>query len=207
MKRWMERSWEHLTSWSISEGWTEGGNTVNLRLSRQTEQKALTLEALDALQCNSQQRVLDVTARLEGAAVGVDVDVSNGSLDADAAVGRSSGVGVQHVHKLGVVRRQGVLVVCVLKGGTGGVQAYRGKGETAKDVCVSELAPFLHVLNDAEQRKGARSAAQRSPAADQATNTTVPQRSGRFQNWANSFWAAGELDPLTGTCWLRAQAQ
>lgn len=85
--------------------------------------QAHTLEALDALECDSQQRVLDVTARLERATVGVNIDVSNRSLDADAAVWGSSGVGVQDVYKLGVVRRESVLVVCVFKGGTCGIQA------------------------------------------------------------------------------------
>lgn len=65
--------------------------------------------------------------------------MSNGSLDADAAVRGSSGVGVQDVHKLGVVRREGVLVVCVLKGGTCGIQACGGKGETAKNVCCKSV--------------------------------------------------------------------
>lgn len=53
-----------------------------------------TMEALDALGCNSQQCILNVTARLERAPVGVNVNVSHGSLDADAAVRGSSGVGV-----------------------------------------------------------------------------------------------------------------
>lgn len=52
------------------------------------------MEALDALGRNSQQRILDVAARLERAPVGVNVNVSHGSLDADAAVRGSSGVGV-----------------------------------------------------------------------------------------------------------------
>lgn len=88
-----------------------------------------TLEALDALCCNSQKCVLDVTARLECAPVGVNVDVPHGSLDADAAVRGSSGVGVQDVHELGVVGGEGVLVVRVFKGGTCGIQAYRRKRE------------------------------------------------------------------------------
>ncbi|TNN75338.1 hypothetical protein EYF80_014385 [Liparis tanakae] len=53
--------------------------------------------------------------RLESASVGVNVDVAYGSLDADAAAWGAPGVGVQDVHKLGVLSGQGELVVCVLK--------------------------------------------------------------------------------------------
>lgn len=80
------------------------------------------MEALDAFQRDPQQCVLDVAAWLESASVGVDVDVAHGSLDANAAVRGAPGVGVQHVHKLGVVFGQGVLVVCVLEGGTSRIQ-------------------------------------------------------------------------------------
>lgn len=48
--------------------------------------------------------VLNVAARLEGAAVGINVHVTHGSLDADAEVRRASGVCVQDVHKGGIVR-------------------------------------------------------------------------------------------------------
>lgn len=87
-----------------------------------------TLEALDSLQCNPQQRVLDVTAWLESAAVGVNVNVAYGSLDADAAARGAPGVGVQDVHKLGIVSGQSVLDVCVFKVGTCRIQTY-GEGE------------------------------------------------------------------------------
>lgn len=85
------------------------------------------MEALDAFQCDPHQRVLDVAARLESASVGVDVDVAHRSLDADAAVRGAPGVGVQHVHKLGVFFGQSVLVVCVLEGGAGRIQTWRKK--------------------------------------------------------------------------------
>lgn len=80
------------------------------------------MEALDAFQGDPQQCVLDVAARLEGASVGVNVNVAHGSLDADAAVWGASGVGVQDVHKLGVIPGQGALVVGVLEGGTSRIQ-------------------------------------------------------------------------------------
>lgn len=53
----------------------------------------------------------------------------HGPLDADAAVGGAPGVGVQDVHELAVVSGQGALVVCVLEGGAGGIQTWRGWGE------------------------------------------------------------------------------
>lgn len=62
--------------------------------TRNKYSRAHTVEALDALGRNSQQCVLDVAARLERAPVGVNINVSHGSLDADAAVRGSSGVGV-----------------------------------------------------------------------------------------------------------------
>lgn len=77
-----------------------------------------TLKSLDPFQCNPHQGVLDVAAWLESAPIGVDVDVTNRPLDADAAVRRASGVGVQDVHKLGIIPGQGVLVVRMLKSGT-----------------------------------------------------------------------------------------
>lgn len=46
------------------------------------------------------------------------------SLDANAAVWRASGVGVQDVHKLGIASGQSALIICVLKGGTGGIQTW-----------------------------------------------------------------------------------
>lgn len=87
-----------------------------------------TLETLDTLQRDPQQRVLDVAARLESAPVGVNVNVAHGSLDADAAARRAPGVGVQDVHKLGIVSGQSVLDVCVFKVGTCWIQTY-GEGE------------------------------------------------------------------------------
>lgn len=65
---------------------------------------------------------MDVTARLESASIGVNIDVTHGSLNADAAVRGASGVGVQDINKLGVISGQGVLVVCMLKGGTSRIQ-------------------------------------------------------------------------------------
>ncbi|KAG7230798.1 hypothetical protein INR49_019612 [Caranx melampygus] len=54
-------------------------------------------------------------SRLEGASVGVNVNVAHRPLDADAAVRRAPGVGVQDIHKLGIISGQGVLVICMLK--------------------------------------------------------------------------------------------
>ncbi len=65
---------------------------------------------------------MDVAAWLESATVGVNVNVAHGSLDADAAIRGSPGVGVQYVHKLSIVFGQGVLVVCMLEGGTSRIQ-------------------------------------------------------------------------------------
>ena len=86
-----------------------------------------TLEALDARRRDAHQGVLDVAAGLEGASVGEDVDVAHGPLDADAAVRRAPGVGVQHVHELGVLLGQDVLVGGVLEGGPSRVQSCRGR--------------------------------------------------------------------------------
>lgn len=97
--------------------------------------RAHTLVAIDAPHRDSQQRVLDVAARLERATVGVNVNVSNRSLDADAAARGPPGVGVQDVHKLGIVGGEGGLVVCVFKGGACGIQAYGGKEEAAQNPC------------------------------------------------------------------------
>lgn len=81
-----------------------------------------TLEALDPFQCNPQQGILDVAARLEGASIGVNVDVAHRPLDADAAVWGAPGVGVQDVHELGVISGQSALVICMLEGGTSRIQ-------------------------------------------------------------------------------------
>lgn len=70
------------------------------------------------------QSVLDVAAWLESASVGVNVDVAHSPLDADAAVRGASGVGVQDVHKLGIVWGEGAGGVCVLEGGTSRVQTW-----------------------------------------------------------------------------------
>lgn len=103
MNRWMERSWEHLTSWSISVRHRTQRHCKSVVFcpaagtkseTRNKYSRAHTMEAFDALGRNSQQCILDVAARLEGAPVGVNVDVSHGSLDADAAVRGPSGVGV-----------------------------------------------------------------------------------------------------------------
>ena len=88
-----------------------------------------TLEAPDPPLGDSNQRVLDVAARLEGASVGVNIDVSHGPLDADAAVRGAPGVGVQDVHELGIVPGQGALVVSVLEGGTGRIQTCVEEGK------------------------------------------------------------------------------
>lgn len=77
-----------------------------------------TLKALDPFQCDPQQSILNVAAWLESASIGVNVDVADWSLDADAAVWGAPSVGVQDVHKLGVTSGQGALVICVLEGGT-----------------------------------------------------------------------------------------
>lgn len=89
---------------------------------------AHTLEALDSLQRDPQQCVLDVAARLESATVGVNVNVAHRFLDADAAARGAPGVGVQDIHKLGIVSGQSVLDVCVFKAGTCWIQTY-GEGE------------------------------------------------------------------------------
>lgn len=93
-----------------------------------------TLQALDSLRSDSQQCVLDVTARLECATVGIDVNVAHGLLDADAAARRTSGVGVQDVHKLGIVSRQSVLNVGVFKAGTCRIKTYRESRAERDDV-------------------------------------------------------------------------
>lgn len=80
------------------------------------------METLDPFQCNSQQGVLDVAAWLEGASIGVDVNVAHWPLDADAAVWGTPGVSVQDVHKLGIISGQGVLIVCMLKSGASRIQ-------------------------------------------------------------------------------------
>lgn len=77
-----------------------------------------TLEALNPFQCNPQQSILDVTAWLESATIGVNVNMAHWSLDANAAVWGAPGVGMQDVHKLGVTSGQGALLICMLKGGT-----------------------------------------------------------------------------------------
>lgn len=84
---------------------------------------------------------MDVAARLEGAPVGVNVHVSKGPLDADAAVRGPPGVGVQDVHELRVVRGQDVLDVRVFEGGACGIQACGGGGETAKNPCCKSARP------------------------------------------------------------------
>lgn len=83
------------------------------------------MQAFDSLGSDSQQCVLDVAARLESAAVGIDVDVAHGLLDADAAARGASGVGVQDVDKLGVISRQSVLNVSVFEAGTCRIKTYR----------------------------------------------------------------------------------
>lgn len=96
MKRWMERSCEHLTSWSISakdEQEQRGPSLLELTYESTQSIKVskrflvfCTLEALDSLRCNVQQHVLDSAARLKSAAVGVNVDVAHGPLDANTAI-------------------------------------------------------------------------------------------------------------------------
>lgn len=94
------------------------------------------MEALDSLQRDPQQRVLDVAARLESAAVGVNVNVAHGFLDADAAARGAPGVGVQDVHELGIVSGQSVLDVCVFKVGTCWIQTY---GEREEGINIKEF--------------------------------------------------------------------
>lgn len=91
------------------------------------------MEALDSLQRDSQQCVLDVAARLESAAVGVNVNVAHRFLDADAAARGAPGVGVQDVHKLGIISGQSVLDVCVFEVGTCWIQTYR-EGEKVMNI-------------------------------------------------------------------------
>lgn len=50
-------------------------------------------------------------------------------LNADAAARGASGVGVQDVHKLGIISRQSVLNVRVFKAGTCRIQTYRERRE------------------------------------------------------------------------------
>lgn len=66
---------------------------------------------------------MDITAWLESASIGVNVNVAHWSLNADAAVWGASGVGVQNVYKLGIISGQSVLVICMFKCGTGRIQA------------------------------------------------------------------------------------
>ena len=94
-----------------------------------------TLEALDPFQRNHQQGILEVAAWLEGASVGVNVNVAHRPLDANAAVGGAPGVGVQDVHKLGIISGKGALVICMLKGGTSRIQTLVEKdGESGEFV-------------------------------------------------------------------------
>jgi len=57
----------------------------------------------------------EVAARLEAPSVGVDVHVAHRLLDADAETQGAPGEGVQHVHKVGVVRGEAAVGVLPLK--------------------------------------------------------------------------------------------
>lgn len=95
-----------------------------------------TLEALDPFQCNPHQGFLDAAARLEGAAIGVNVDVAHRPLDTNAAVRGAPGVGVQDVHKLGIISGKGALVICVLEVGTSRIQTWVEKVERVESVFI-----------------------------------------------------------------------
>lgn len=85
--------------------------------------RVLTSEAIEAFHGNSQQSIMNVAARLEGSSIGVNIDVAHSPLDADAATRGAPGVGVQYIHKLGIVLGQGALDICILKGGTSRVKS------------------------------------------------------------------------------------
>lgn len=68
------------------------------------------------------QHVAQRAAGLNLAAVGVDVDVPDGPLDADADAQSFPRVGVQDVHEVGVIGGQALLLLHVLKQGPRRVQ-------------------------------------------------------------------------------------
>lgn len=68
------------------------------------------------------QSAPEVAARLEAAAVGVNVDMTDGLLDPDAETQGASREGVEDVHKVSVVRRQAPVSVHPLKAWASRVQ-------------------------------------------------------------------------------------
>lgn len=69
---------------------------------------------LELTSCH-RQHVAQRAAGLNLAAVGVDVDVSDWPLDPDADTQSFPRVCVQNIHKVGVVRRQALFLLHVLK--------------------------------------------------------------------------------------------
>lgn len=61
---------------------------------------------VQALRSNHPHGVPQTAARLEGATIGVDVHMTNRSLDANAEVRATSGVCVEDVDKFCIVRRE-----------------------------------------------------------------------------------------------------
>lgn len=76
-------------------------------------------EELTSCHC---QHVPQSAAGLHLTTIGVDVNVPDGLLDPNAEAQGFSGVGVQNVHKVGVIRRQSVLFLHTFKHWAGRIE-------------------------------------------------------------------------------------